>query len=174
MSAPATKHISPAGWPPQLAIEISRAATAAAMADVLEIRRRVFAEEQNVANLRVSDPDDVRSLVALATVRARKGDRVVRNPVATGRLTPPLTADGEALIAWVATVPEQRGRGIGSALMRFLLDAADTAGIDEVALAAQAHAERFYQHLGFVAGGPLYDVRGIPHRRMVRRGPRSI
>ncbi len=33
----------------------------------LEIRRRVFAEEQGVADLRVADSDDARSVIALAT-----------------------------------------------------------------------------------------------------------
>jgi predicted GNAT family N-acyltransferase len=55
--------------------------------------------------------------------------------------------------------------------MRFILDAADAAGTREVALAAQAHAEAFYRRLGFIPAGPLYDVRGIPHLRMVRRRP---
>ena len=55
--------------------------------------------------------------------------------------------------------------------MRFLLAAADNAGAREVALAAQLPAEDFYRRLGFSPVGPLYDVRGIPHRRMVRRAP---
>jgi predicted GNAT family N-acyltransferase len=69
----------------------------------------------------------------------------------------------------VATVPEARDRGAGSAVMRFLLDAADSAGVREVALAAQGPAEQLYRRLGFVVAGPTYDVRGIPHRRMIRR-----
>jgi predicted GNAT family N-acyltransferase len=55
--------------------------------------------------------------------------------------------------------------------MRFLLEAADDAGATEVALAAQLPAENFYRRLGFSPVGPLYDVRGIPHRRMIRIGP---
>jgi predicted GNAT family N-acyltransferase len=53
--------------------------------------------------------------------------------------------------------------------MRFLLDAADAAGIIEVALAAQWPAIPFYTRLGFVPAGAPYDVRGILHRRMTRR-----
>ena len=52
--------------------------------------------------------------------------------------------------------------------MRFLLAAADRAGTREVALAAQYPAEAFYERLGFIPAGPIYDVRGIPHRRMIR------
>ena len=138
---------------------------------MLEIRRRVFAREQGVADLRVSDPDDARSLIALASLRV---DGTLQ-PVATGRLTPPLTSAGEALIAWVATLPEARSQGAGTAVMRFLLDAADRAGTPEVALAAQLPAEEFYLRLGFIQAGPIYDVRGIPHRRMLRyRGSQGV
>jgi predicted GNAT family N-acyltransferase len=151
---------------PAPTIEVIRAVSATDQAAVLEIRRQVFSQEQGVAGLRVSDPDDARSLIALASLWV---DGTLR-PVATGRLTPPLSPGGEALIAWVATVPAARGQGAGSAVMRFLLDAADRSAIPEVALAAQLPAEAFYLRLGFIQAGPIYDVRGIPHRRMLRRG----
>ena len=58
-----------------------------------------------------------------------------RRPVSTGRLTLPLVKGGQALVAWVATIPEARGQGAGGLVMRFLLEAADHAGAREVALA---------------------------------------
>ncbi len=147
-------------------IEVVRVVTPADRLAAFDIRRRVFAEEQDVADLRVSDPDDTRSIIALASLIV--GERGELWPVSTGRLTPPLLEGDPGLIAWVATVPEARGRGAGAAVMRFLLDAADRAGTREVALAAQYPAEAFYERLGFIAAGPIYDVRGIPHRHMVR------
>ncbi|MGH2615320.1 MAG: GNAT family N-acetyltransferase [Thermomicrobiales bacterium] len=149
-------------------IEVVRAVTPADRLAVFEIRRRVFAEEQDVADLRVADPDDERSIIALAFLRS-PGPANTQRPVATGRLTPPRFTGDPALVAWVATVPEARGHGAGGAVMRFLLDAADRTGAREVALAAQFHAEDFYLRLGFIQAGPIYDVRGIPHRRMIRR-----
>ena len=137
----------------------------------LEIRRRVFSEEQGVADLRVADSDDARSLIALATAQRAGAGNNERWPVSTGRLTLPLARGGQALVAWVATIPEARGQGAGGLVMRFLLAAADNAGAREVALAAQLPAEDFYRRLGFLPVGPLYDVRGIPHRRMVRLRP---
>ena len=137
----------------------------------LEIRRRVFAEEQGVADLRVADSDDARSLIALATFPPPTTGNGQRRPVSTGRLTLPLTKGGQALVAWVATIPEARGQGAGGLVMRYLLAAADDAGAREVALAAQLPAEDFYRRLGFAPVGPLYDVRGIPHRRMIRLRP---
>ena len=135
----------------------------------LEIRRRVFAEEQGVADLRVADSDDARSVIALATFPPPPTGSGERRPVSTGRLTLPLTRGGQAMVAWVATLPEARGQGAGALVMRFLLGAADNAGAREVALAAQLPAENFYRRLGFSPVGPIYDVRGMPHRRMVRR-----
>ena len=137
----------------------------------LEIRRRVFSEEQGVADLRVADSDDARSLIALATFPPAATGNQERRPVSTGRLTLPLARGGQAMVAWVATIPEARGQGAGGVVMRFLLAAADNAGAREVALAAQLPAENFYRRLGFSPVGPLYDVRGIPHRRMIRRTP---
>jgi predicted GNAT family N-acyltransferase len=137
----------------------------------LEIRRRVFSEEQGVADLRVADSDDARSLIALATLSPTVSGSGKRRPVSTGRLTLSLVKGGQALVAWVATIPEARGQGAGALVMRFLLEAADDAGAREVALAAQLPAENFYRRLGFFPVGPIYDVRSIPHRRMVRPRP---
>ena len=151
--------------PPPAGIDVARVGTPSDREAVFEIRRRVFAEEQDVPDLHVSDADDARSLIALGSLLGA-GDE--RRPVSTGRLTPPLIAGDPALIAWVATLPGFRGYGAGAAVMRFLLDAADRAGTREVALAAQYPAEAFYERLGFFLAGPIYDVRGIPHRRMIR------
>ncbi len=152
-------------------IEVVPAVTPDARLAALEIRRRVFAEEQGVADLRVADSDDARSLIALATFPPTATSRGQRRPVSTGRLTLPLITGGQALVAWVATIPEARGHGAGGLVMKYLLAAADNAGAREVALAAQLPAEDFYRRLGFAPVGPVYDVRGMPHRRMVRARP---
>ncbi len=157
-------HISP--W-----IEVVPAVSPDERLAALEIRRQVFAEEQGVADLRVGDSDDARSLIALEIFPPTGAGSGQRRPVSTGRLTLPLVKGGQALVAWVATIPEARGQGVGGLVMRFLLDAADDAGAREVALAAQLPAENFYRRLGFSPVGPIYDVRGIPHRRMVRLRP---
>lgn len=157
---PPREHVAP--W-----IEVVPAVSPDERLAALEIRRRVFAEEQGVADLRVADSDDARSLIALATFPPAAAGNGERRPVSTGRLTLPLAKGGQALVAWVATIPEARGQGAAGVVMKYLLDAADNAGAREVALAAQLPAENFYRRLGFTPVGPLYDVRGIPHRRMI-------
>ena len=148
--------------------EVIRAAPGAEFAAVLELRRRVFGDEQGIVDADVTDPDDERSLHALALLPDASGGR---RPVGTGRLTLGHGERGEGLIAWVATLPEARGRGVGAATMRFLLAAADEAGAPMVVLSAQTHAEGFYRRLGFVAAGRPFAVKGIEHRWMAR--PRS-
>ena len=169
MSAPVSRMDAASPYT-TLQIVVERVSTPAQQVAMLGIRRRVFGVEQGVGDLCASDPDDARSLIALASFPSDDGNGDSR-PIATGRLTLAPIASGSALIAWVATMPEARGLGAGTAVMRFLLDAADRAGAFEALLAAQAHAEGFYRRLGFARAGPLYDVRGIHHRRMVRRRP---
>ena len=152
---------------PTNVIEVVAAGDDEAMKGVLEVRRRVFSLEQGVPDLRVEDPDDVRSLNALAWLLPAADD-ARRVAVGTGRLTLSPFRGGNSLIAWVATLPEYRGQRIGHEIMRFLLRASDAAGARQVTLAAQVPAEHFYRRLGFITDGPRYDVRGIPHVRMVR------
>jgi len=133
-------------------------------AAVVELRRRVFGDEQGIADSDCSDVDDARSILALALL----GDL----PVGTGRLTLNAGHEGEAQITWVATLPAYRGRGVGSAVMRFLLAAADVAGAPFVVLSAQTHALAFYRRLGFVPYGNRFLAVGIEHQMMAR--PRSI
>ena len=135
------------------------------MEAVMTLRLRVFDDEQRIVDSRVTDADDARGLHALAYVRVDGVDR----PVATGRLTPPRTANSAAVITWVATHPDFRRHGIGSAIVGFLVEAADTAGFAQVSLSAQAHAISFYERFGFVAYGARYTIRGIEHQWMARQ-----
>jgi predicted GNAT family N-acyltransferase len=152
-------------------IEVVRAVDGPEYDAVLAIRRRVFIEEQGIVDTNVFDPDDERSVVALAYLPEVGANGVVRRPAGTGRITPGYGSRGEALVAWVATLPDARRRGVATAIMRYLLRAADDAGASAVVLAAQIHAEAIYLDLGFVPAGRVYSVRGIEHRWMVRSRP---
>lgn len=69
-------------------------------------------------------------------------------------------------IGRVAVRRDWRGRGVGLALMRAIIDAARRAEVRELQLESQTHALAFYARLGFVAEGPEFDDAGIPHRLM--------
>jgi hypothetical protein len=59
-----------------------------------------------------------------------------------------------------------RGQGVGTAILRTLLEIARQRGDRRVSLSAQTTAEPFYARFGFVAEGEPYDDAGIPHRTM--------
>jgi GNAT superfamily N-acetyltransferase len=72
----------------------------------------------------------------------------------------------------VATVDEARGRGIGSAVMRAVLNHIRSHGGDFAWLNGRTPARAFYQHLGFIQhGGEWNDPESGPHMTMVRSLP---
>ena len=124
----------------------------------LEVRRRVFVEEQGVdPALEIDGLDpDCRHWIAEAKGRA----------VATARVR---IAGGRAKIQRVAVLAEARGGGLGAALMRAILgELAADPGLAEAWLESQIQAIPFYERLGFVAEGEAFLDAGIPHRLMRR------
>jgi predicted GNAT family N-acyltransferase len=69
----------------------------------------------------------------------------------------------------MAVMPLWRGRGVGAAIMRCLIEAARQGGLDEVFLHAQSRVVEFYARFGFEVEGEEFDEAGIPHRYMRRR-----
>ncbi|HXF65540.1 MAG TPA: GNAT family N-acetyltransferase [Burkholderiales bacterium] len=119
------------------------------------IRTRVFVEEQRIPEELEWDEEDEHSYHVL--VYASDG-----SPVGTGRLL----RDGR--IGRMAVLKEWRGRGAGSALMKYLLWLAAKMGFDEVKLHAQVRAAGFYAKHGFRAEGEEFMEAGIPHVVMSR------
>ena len=123
-----------------------------AKAESQRIRFIVFVDEQRVPPELEMDEHDATSIHALAFNDGKS--------VGTGRLLP----DGH--IGRMAVLKEWRGRGVGQALLRALVDAARRRGDPEVVLNSQVHALGFYGAEGFKAEGPVYDEAGIPHQTM--------
>lgn len=121
--------------------------------EILAVREQVFVVEQGVPPELEVDDDDPRAIHVLA----RDPDG---RPIGTGRLT----ADGR--IGRMAVLKAWRGRGVGTAILRTLLEIARQRGDRRVSLAAQTTAEPFYARFGFVAEGEPYDDAGLPHRTM--------
>ncbi len=133
-------------------LKIQLAPWRAAKTEARRIRFAVFVEEQGVpAEIELDDMDE-HCVHALAF----EGSEAV----GTGRLLP----DGH--IGRMAVLKPWRGRGVGAALLRRLIEAARERGDAEVALSAQVHALGFYRAHGFIAQGDVYDEAGIPHQAM--------
>ena len=122
------------------------------------LRRRVFIEEQGISEADELDDLDDKAIHLLATLDGL--------PVGLARL---LLHGDTGVIGRVCVLAEARGTGLGAALIRAALDELrHHPGITHVKLGAQTHAQGFYEALGFVAQGPIYDDAGIPHRNMLR------
>lgn len=121
--------------------------------DILsEIRRRVFIEEQNVPEDLEWDAADRDAQHWLAFDN--------NEPVGTARML----RNGH--IGRMAVLIRARNRGIGSQILRTILETAAQQQLREVYLHAQIHALPFYERLGFIAEGPEFLDANIPHRTM--------
>jgi predicted GNAT family N-acyltransferase len=119
------------------------------------IRTPVFIVEQQVPQDIEWDDKDPLCVHALAV-------DADGTPIGTGRLAP----DGK--IGRMAVLPDWRERGVGTAVLDFLLDCARQRGIKEARLNAQSHALEFYVRHGFEAYDDEFMEAGIPHRHMKR------
>jgi predicted GNAT family N-acyltransferase len=120
------------------------------------IRRTVFIEEQHVPEELEWDDTDERAYHVLAM----DDDGAA---IGTGRLSL------DCQIGRMAVAREWRGRGVGAAILKTLLDFATKEGCRVVRLHAQTHALGFYKRYGFEAVGGEFDEAGIPHRAMELR-----
>lgn len=122
------------------------------------LRRTVFIEEQGVSEAEEVDGRDDAALHVLGCVDGL--------PMGCARIL----LDGEvAKIGRVCVLHAARGTGLGAAIIEACLDVArKQSGVIKAKLGAQTHALVFYERLGFVAFGPIYDDAGIPHQDMER------
>ena len=120
------------------------------------VRRAVFIEEQHVPEELEWDDVDERAYHVLAT----DDDGAA---IGTGRLSL------DCQIGRMAVAREWRGRGVGAAILRTLVDFAVKEGCRVVRLHAQTHALGFYERHGFEAVGAEFEEAGIRHRAMELR-----
>ncbi len=120
---------------------------------LLGIRDKVFIEEQGVPRELEHDAHDAEAIHLLAI-----------SPTGEAVATARLLADGH--IGRMAVLIPWRNRGIGTALLRRLLDIATLERMPGVFLHAQCRAVPFYERLGFVATGTVFKDAGIDHQAM--------
>jgi len=154
-------------------LHAARIETLEELADALEIRRRVFIDEQHVPEDEEIDrydgdptttEDAIHVLVHLAGAAGADGE--VGEPVATGRLLLDDPPGERAHIGRVAVLAEHRRTGAGRVVMEWLQDEARRLGRPGITLSAQLHAIPFYERLGYTARGDIFLDAGIEHRWM--------
>ncbi|KTD59742.1 GNAT family acetyltransferase [Legionella sainthelensi] len=122
----------------------------------LEIRFKVFVEGQHVPLQEEVDGKDTESEHYLLWYH--------EHPCGTVRVR---YVENFAKIERVAILDEYQGKGLGFALMRFILsDLQERTLIKKIKLSSQTYAIPFYEKLGFLICSDEYMDAGIPHKDM--------
>lgn len=128
--------------------------------NMLRLRSDIFVVEQNCAYLDL-DNKDQKSFHLLY---------YVDNELAgVTRLLPAGLSYDEISIGRVVIARSHRGLGLGRKLMEASLEGCEEKfGKAPIRISAQYHLSKFYQSLGFIEQGKVYDEDGIPHIEMLR------
>lgn len=121
----------------------------------LAIRIKVFVEEQNVPLEEEHDAYD--------ETATHFGVFIDQLLVGTGRL---VLQNDTGKIGRIAILPDYRGKGLGSGLIRSIIALGQDRGLEKFVLGAQLQALKFYQNLGFEAEGDVFQDGGLPHKTM--------
>ncbi len=130
-------------------VRIELVTTPMALAAALDIRRRVFVEEQGVSLTTELDGLDGEAHHVLAWVHDR--------PAGTSRLHYIGPTTGR--IGRVAVLPAHRGLGLGGRMVTALEAHAAAMGVTHIVLHPHAYLEHFYARLGYrtVSGSEVID-----------------
>ena len=120
---------------------------------LIELRSRVFIHEQGVPEALEIDGKDPSCL----HVKALNTDGEF---IATARLLP------DHYIGRMCVLKPWRRQGIGSQMLAFLIDHANSQGLSSLMLNAQLEALPFYQGFGFVADSEVFIEADIAHVHM--------
>jgi ElaA protein len=127
---------------------------------ILRLRTEVFVVEQNCVFQDMDNKDQ-----PAYHLMGWENDRLV----AYTRLIPPQVAYKEPSIGRVVTSAAARGGGIGRILMeKSIEEVVRLFGKTPIKLGAQLYLKKFYESLGFIQSGDIYDEDGIDHIQMIR------
>ncbi len=124
--------------------------------EALQLRYRVFVDEQGVPFEEERDEDDQKAEHILAQ---HQGETV-----GCGRI---VFREDCGKIGRVAVAKEYRKSGIGSIVCNELLKMAEKKGCKKALLHAQLESKEFYKKLGFKTIGSNFMEAGIEHIKMV-------
>lgn len=124
--------------------------------DSVDIRKKVFVDEQNVpAEIEIDNDEDKCTYFVLYSNH---------QAAATARFQ--TTSDNGIHIQRVAVLKQFRHQHLGTDLLNYIFDYAKEQNFDYIILGAQDHAQAFYTQLGFKVIGEQYEEAGILHHDM--------
>ncbi len=123
---------------------------------IAAIRKSVFQEEQGVDPALEFDGKDEISEHLLAYLDDK----------AVGTMRIRYLDDQTVKIERLAVLSTARGQGIGKKIMENALSFIGSKNIREVVIHSQEYIKSFYQKLGFIEEGEIFEEAGIPHVKM--------
>ena len=126
----------------------------------MEVRNKVFVEEQGISQEEEYDGYDNEALHVIAMNRGKV--------IGTARIRF-LFHDRQAKIERMAILISFRRRGIGSGVLSFLNKQVVNKQVDELVLHAQHSITAFYKSCGFQATGLPFIEAGIKHTKMTKQ-----
>jgi len=139
-------------------VEVREALTESELAAALELRGRVFCDEQGVsfeADQDGRDPEATHIVAVDGGVVIGTCRLLFRGPVARlGRL---------------AVEQDRRGESVAEQILREADRIATKAGSESIALHAQTYAQALYERAGYEEYGPNFVEEGIEHVAMEKR-----
>jgi predicted GNAT family N-acyltransferase len=127
------------------------------LVDAMMLRVEVFVVGQNTPH--EEEPDEFDRMAT--HIVAKDGERII----GTARFR---SVAGQIKIERIAVREAYRRQGVGTGLVRFILDHVDKRSSGIAYLHAQTAAEGFYRSLGFQPVGERFMEAGIEHVKMVR------
>lgn len=127
--------------------------------DAINIRRKVFVEEQDVPVHLELDEYDAEAVHFVAYDED--------TPFGAGRIR--ITEPGIGKVERVCILPSYRRKKLGNLLMQCMEDYSISAGITRLKLNAQSQAIPFYDKRNYTISSPEFLEAGIPHRAMEKQ-----
>jgi predicted GNAT family N-acyltransferase len=127
-------------------------------ADIAYVRKTVFVDEQKVPLEIEMDEHDPQCQHVLAYDQNNR-------PIGTGRLDP------KGKVGRMAVLPQYRRMGVGSRILKTLIQYGRDKGLCRFYLSAQLHAIGFYEQYGFTRYGEEFKEAGIMHVMMQMEFP---
>jgi len=125
--------------------------------DILALRQRVFIVEQHCF-YQDADGRDEASLHALLM----DGDMLA----GYARILPPGLSYETASIGRIVLEEKYRGQGLGEKLVRACIEKCLELHKSDITITAQMVSQKFYEKLGFLAYGEIFDEAGLDHQKM--------
>lgn len=124
--------------------------------EILAVRHKVFMIEQHFNEAILCDLQDNGCIHLIAK-------NVEGMVIAAGRLS----LDGR--IGRIAVLLPYRGLGIGSKILSELIQIGRFHKLNDISLNAELDNLRFFDGQNFMASGPVYMIKGVPHQKLTRK-----